>query len=68
MNKKKEIIVDIDETGAIKAETFGFIGTDCELELDRLMKGLASSKSTKRKAEFYQSKVMNETKVKAGRK
>lgn len=67
-NEKKEIIVDINENGEINAETFGFLGTDCELELDKLMKGLANSKTVTRKPEYFKNKVSTENKIKVGQK
>lgn len=62
----KEIVVEIKENGEIQAETFGFVGTDCELELDRLLKGLANKKAVERKAEYYKNKTTVSNKQKVG--
>ena len=52
---EKKIVVDIKENGEISAETFGFQGTSCMAELDKLLKGLAMETVTEKKPEFCRS-------------
>ncbi len=59
---EKKIVVDIKENGEISAETFGFQGTSCMAELDKLLKGLAMVTVTERKPEFFdETRVMDNT-------
>lgn len=59
---EKKIVVDIKENGEISAETFGFQGTSCMSELDKLLKGLAMETVTERKPEFFdETRVMDNT-------
>lgn len=59
---EKKIVVDIKENGEISAETFGFKGTSCMAELDKLLKGLAMETVTERKPEFFdETRVMDNT-------
>ena len=48
MMAEKKIVIDINEEGALHAETFGMQGTECIAELDKLMKDIARhGRSTK---------------------
>ncbi len=62
----KKIVVDIDNKGNIKAETFGMEGTACLAELDKLLKDLALETETTKKPEFFKegTSVDNTIKVK----
>lgn len=52
----KKIVVEIHEDGALHAETFGFYGTECTEELDRLMKDIARLSSRSKKPEYFSEK------------
>lgn len=62
----KKIVIDIDDTGKIKAETFGMNGTECLDELDKLLKDLALQSNTTKKDEYFKegTTVTNTIKVK----
>lgn len=53
----EKIIIKIKEDGQIHAETSGMNGTECTEELDKLMKGLATSVSRTKKSEYYKEKT-----------
>jgi hypothetical protein len=63
---EKKIVIDIDEDGSIKAETFGMYGTECLNELDKVLKDLALQSETVKKDEFFKegTTVDNTLKVK----
>ena len=61
--EEKKIVVDIDETGEIKAETFGLQGTECLEELDKLLKDLALQTKVVKKAEFFKERTTVEKTV-----
>ena len=61
----KKIVIDIDDKGAIKAETFGMQGTACLEELDKLLKDLALQTKTVKKAEFFKEGTTVENTIKA---
>jgi len=63
---EKKIVIDIDDKGKIKAETFGMEGLDCLNELDKLLKDLALETETTKKPEFFKegTTVDNTVKVK----
>jgi len=63
---EKKIVIDIDEDGSIKAETFGMHGTECLNELDKVLKDLALQSETVKKDEFFKegTAVDNTLKVK----
>ena len=61
---EKKIVIDISEDGHIHAETFGMVGTECVLELDRLMKDLARSTTRKKKPEYFKEKTTADTTIK----
>lgn len=65
---EKKIVVDIKENGEISAETFGFQGTSCMAELDKLLKGLAMETVTERKPEFFDETRVMDNKITAKRK
>ena len=62
---EKKIVVDIDETGEIKAETFGMQGTECLEDLDKLLKDLALQTEVVKKAEFYKERTTADATVTA---
>ena len=65
MMADKKIVVDIDDKGAIKAETFGMQGTECLEELDRLLKDLALQTETAKKQEFFKEGTTGDATIKA---
>lgn len=60
----KKIVVEIDEEGRIKAETFGMEGIGCVEELTKLMRDIATTTSSEHKPEFYKNKVVSNNTVK----
>ena len=50
---EKKIVIDIDDDGSIKAETFGMHGVECLNELDKVLKDLALQSETIKKDEFF---------------
>ncbi|MBO5224545.1 MAG: DUF2997 domain-containing protein [Clostridia bacterium] len=62
--EEKKITIDVFEDGQIHATTDGFVGTECVTELDRLMKDIARNVTRKKKNEYFQEKISNDTKVK----
>lgn len=62
---EKKIVIDIDDKGAIKAETFGMQGTECLEELDRLLKDLALQTETTKKPEFFKEGTTVDNTIKA---
>ena len=60
---EKRIVVDISENGELKAETFGFQGASCVMELDKLLKGLATQTSERKKPEYYKEGIQADTTV-----
>lgn len=62
----KKIVIDIDDKGEIKAETFGIHGTECLNELDKLLKDLALQSETVKKQDFFNegTTIDNTVKVK----
>ena len=59
---EKRIVIDINEDGAIHAETFGMQGTECVVELDKLMKDIARQGKGRKKTEFFdEARVTNNT-------
>ena len=65
---EKKIVVDIKENGEISAETFGFQGTSCMAELDKLLKGLAMETVTEKKPEFFDEVLVTDHIITAKRK
>lgn len=65
---EKKIVVDIKETGEIKAETFGFQGVNCMVELDKLLKGLALETVTEKKPEFFKEGITSDSFIKVNQK
>ena len=61
--EEKKIIVEIDNKGNLKAETFGMQGTECLDELDKLLKDIARNGTTITKREFYEQKTTLNNKV-----
>ena len=59
----KKIVIQLDDKGGIKAETFGMVGTECLDELDKLMKGIALSGTTEKKKEFFEQEITTSNKV-----
>ena len=64
--EEKKIVIEINEKGEINAETFGFQGTECLTELEKLMKDIALETNTIKKEEFFKegTSVDNTIKVK----
>lgn len=59
---EKRIVIDINEDGAIHAETFGMQGTECVVELDKLMKDIARQGKRRKKPEFFdETRVIDNT-------
>ena len=65
---EKKIVIDIAEDGAFHAETFGMKGTECIIELDKLMKDIARLGERTKKAEYFKEGVSADTTVKVGQK
>ena len=63
----KKIVIKIHEDGKINAETFGMVGTECALELDKLMKDLARTVTRTKKPEYFQEKTSVDNKVKVNK-
>lgn len=61
---EKKIIIKIKEDGAIHAETSGMVGTECTIELDKLMKDLATNQNRIKKKEYFKEKTTNDNSVK----
>ncbi|MBP7021284.1 MAG: DUF2997 domain-containing protein [Planctomycetes bacterium] len=61
----KKIVIDINDKGEIKAETFGLQGTECLIELDKLLKDLALETTTMKKEEFFKEGITTTNTVKA---
>lgn len=61
---EKKIVIDISEDGQLHAETFGMVGTECVLELDRIMKDIARSVVRKKKPEYFKEKNVTDTTIK----
>jgi hypothetical protein len=63
----KKIVIKIHEDGKINAETFGMVGTECALELDKLMKDLARTVTRTKKTEYFKEKISSDNKVKVNK-
>lgn len=65
--KDKKIVINIDDKGAINAETFGMEGIECLEELDKLLKDLALETTTTKKEDFFKEGTIlhNTIKVKS---
>ena len=61
---EKRIIIDINEEGALHAETFGMQGTECIAELDKLMKDIARIGERTKKPEYFKEGISADTFVK----
>ena len=61
----KKIVIDIDDKGVIKAETFGLQGVECLEELDKLLKDLALQTDTVKKVEFFKEGTTVDNTIKA---
>lgn len=61
---EKKIIINIDNKGAIDAETFGIQGTECLSELDKILNGLALEVETDKKEDFFKEGTTNDTSIK----
>lgn len=61
---EKKIVIDIDDKGEIKAETFGMQGTECLNELDKLLKDLALETQTTKKPDFFKEGTSVDNKIK----
>lgn len=64
---EKKIVIIIHEDGKINAETSGMVGTECALELDKLMKDLARTVTRTKKPEYFQEKTSVDNKVKVNK-
>ena len=65
---EKKIVIDIDESGSINAETFGMYGTECLSELDKLLKDLALESKITKKDEFFKEGTVVDNTIKVGNK
>lgn len=63
----KKIVIKIHEDGKINAETFGMVGTECALELDKLMKDLARTVTRTKKIEYFKEKISVKNKEKVNK-
>lgn len=61
----KKIVIDIDDKGSIKAETFEMEGIECLSELDKLLKDLALETTTTKKEEFFKEGMTVDNTIKA---
>ena len=61
---EKKIIIKIKEDGVIHAETSGMVGTECTIELDKLMKDLATTQNRIKKQEYFKEKTTEDNSVK----
>lgn len=61
----KKIVIDIDDKGGIKAETFGIQGTECLEALDKLLKDLALTAETTKKPEYFKEGTTTDNTVQA---
>lgn len=62
--EKKKIVININESGELDAETFGMVGVQCMEELDKLMKDITNSNTkTIRKDDYYKQKTLENNKV-----
>ena len=61
---EKKIVINVDETGRIDAETFNFEGIDCLETLDKLLKDLALETNTTKKPEFFKNNTQTENIIK----
>ena len=64
---EKKIVIKIHEDGKINAETSGMVGTECALELDKLMKDLARTVTRTKKLEYFQEKTSVDNKIKVNK-
>ena len=65
---EKKIVIDIDESGSINAETFGMYGTECLSELDKLLKDLALESKITKKDEFFKEGTLVDNTIKVNNK
>ena len=64
---EKKIVIKIHEDGKINAETSGMVDTKCALELDQLLKALASTRTRTKKPDCFQEKTSVDNKVKVNK-
>lgn len=62
---EKKIVIDINDAGEIKAETFGMQGVECITALDKLLKDLALETETSKKEEYFKEGTTITNTVKA---
>ena len=65
---EKKIVIDINEEGALHAETFGMQGTECIAELDKLMKNIARHGRSTKKPEYFKEGVATDNTIKVNQK
>lgn len=65
---EKKIVIDINEEGALHAETFGMQGTECITELDKLMKDIARHGRSSKKPEYFKEGVSSDNTIKVNQK
>lgn len=65
---EKKIVIDINEEGAIHAETFGMQGVECVIELDKLMKDIARHAKSTKKPEYFKEGISAYNTVKVSHK
>ena len=65
---EKKIVIDINEEGALHAETFGMRGTECIAELDKLMKDIARNGRSTKKPEYFKEGVATDNTIKVNQK
>ena len=68
MMAEKKIVIDINEEGALHAETFGMQGTECIAELDKLMKDIARHGRSVKKPEYFKEGVSSNNTIKVNQK
>ena len=63
--EEKKIVINIDDSGVIDAETFGIEGVECLEALDKLLKDLALETETTMKEEFFKNSKKIDNTIKA---
>lgn len=63
--EEKKIVIDINSSGEMKAETFGMYGIECVNELNKLLKDLALIKESTKKPEYYKEGRIIDNKINA---
>lgn len=62
---EKKIVINVNDSGEIDAETFGMEGVECLDALDKLLKDLALETETTKKEEFFKNSKKIDNTIKA---